>query len=98
MKDNSKAIASMLHKDTLLIVAFLIGVVGISCFVLFQTLAIVESGSVKALIVGVFAVTMLVLGSAMAWVTMHLRKNKDEVYGEDLYYQDLIRQQKEGRQ
>ena len=97
MKDNSKAIASMLLKDTILLVVFLVVALGISCFVLFQTLAIVESGAVKALIVGVFTVTMLVLGGAMAWVTMHLRKNKDEVYGEDLYYQDLIRKQKEGK-
>lgn len=97
MKDNSKAIAAMLRKDTVLLLAFMVVAVGICCFVLFQTFAIVESGAVKTLLAVVFVVTMLVLGGSMAWVTRHLRKNKDEVYGEDLYYQDLIRKQKEGQ-
>ena len=97
MKDNSKAIAGMLRMDTVLLAAFMLVAVGICCFVLFQTLAIVESSAIKTLLATVFVITMLVLGGSIAWVSRHLRKNKDEVYGEYLYYQDLIRKQKEGK-
>ena len=97
MKDNSKAIAGMLRKDSILLIAFMVVAVGICCFVLIQTLAITESSAVKTLLAAVFVITMLVLGGSMAWVTRHLSKNKDEVYGEDLYYLDLIRKQKEGK-
>lgn len=97
MKDNSKAVAGMLSKDTILLIVFLVAALGISCFVLFQTLAIVDSSAVKTLLIVVFTVTMAAMAGSMAWVMLHLRKNKDEVYGEDLYYQELIRQQKEGR-
>ena len=97
MKDNSNAVASMLRKDAALLIAFLVVVVGICCFVLFQVLAIIDSSAVKTLILSVFVIAMLVLGGAMAWVLRHLSKNKEEVYGEDLYYQELIRKQKEGK-
>ena len=97
MKDNSKAVASMLLKDTILLIAFLVAALGMNFFVLFEALSVTESTVIKGVLIAVFAVTMLVMAGSMTWVTLHLRKNKDEVYGEDLYYQDLIRQQKEGR-
>jgi di/tricarboxylate transporter len=96
MKDNGKAITSMLYKDCVLLVVFLLVSLGINCFVLLETLAIMESGTPRTVVIAIFAVTMLTLAGSMVWVTMHLCKNKDEVYGEDLYYQELIQQQKEG--
>jgi len=98
MKDNSKAVASMLLKDTVLLAVFLLAALGISCFVLLQVLPIVESAGVRTVLIAVSAVTMAVLAGSMAWVTMHLRKNADDVYGEDLYYQELIRRQRGGLQ
>ena len=97
MKDNSKAVAGMLFKDVILLAVFLLAALGINCFVLLQTLPIVDDAALRTVITVVFTATSLVLAGAMAWVARHLSKNKDEVYGEDLHYQHLIRQQKEGK-
>ena len=95
MKDKGKAVTGMLRKDIVLLVVFLLAALGISCFVLNQVLTIVERGTARTAIIVVFSVAMLALAGSMAWVAVHLRKNKNEVYGEDLDFQNLIRQQKE---
>ena len=97
MKKDSKAIAGLLRGDILMLVVFLLAAVCIGAFVLVQVMPAVETAALKTLLVIVCAVSTLVLGGAMACVMMHLRKNKDEVYGEELYYKDLARQQKEGK-
>lgn len=96
MKPQETAVKRMLRQDCVLLFVFLLAALGINAFVLTQTLAIVDSGALRAGITAVFAVTMLVLAGAIVWVGRHLRRNRDEVYGDDLYYQDLIRRQKEG--
>lgn len=97
MKNDSKAIAKLLRTDSLLLAVFLLAAVGIGAFVLVQVMPAVESASLKVLLICVCAISTLVLGGAMASVLMHLRKHKDEVYGEELYYKELARQQKEGK-
>ena len=98
MKKESKAIAGLLRGDMLMLVVFLLAAVGMSAFVLVQVMPAVDSAAIKPLLIVVCAVSTLVLGGAMASVMMHLRKNKEEVYGEELYYKELARQQKEGTQ
>lgn len=97
MKNDSKAIAKLLRNDCLLLLVFLLAAIGIGAFVLVQVMPAVESASLKVLLICVCAVSTLVLGGAMASVLMHLRKRKDDVYGEELYYKELARQQKEGK-
>ena len=97
MKNDSKAIAKLLRNDCLLLAVFLLAALGIGAFVLVQVMPAVQSASLKVLLIVVCAVSTLVLGGAMASVMMHLRKNKDDVYGEELYYKELARQQKEGK-
>ena len=97
MKNDSKAIASLLRNDILLLVVFLLAAIGIGGFVLVQVMPAVESAAVKTLLIVICAVSTLVLGGAMASVMMHLRKEKEEVYGEEIYYKELARQQKEGK-
>ncbi len=97
MKNDSKAIAKLLRNDILLLAVFLLAALGIGAFVLVQVMPAVESASLKVLLIVFCAVSTLVLGGSMASVMMHLRKRKDEVYGEELYYKELARQQKEGK-
>lgn len=97
MKKDSKAIAGLLRGDILMLVVFLLAAVGIGAFVLVQVMPAVESASLKILLICVCAVSTLVLGGSMASVMMHLRKTKDEIYGEELYYSELARKQKEGK-
>lgn len=97
MKNDSKAIASLLRKDSIMLVVFLLAAIGIGAFVLVQVMPAVTSASLKILLICVCAVSTLVLGGAMASVMMHLRKTKDEVYGEEIYYSELARKQKEGK-
>lgn len=96
MKPQETAMKRMLRQDCILLFLFLLATLGINVFVLIQTLAIVDSGGLRVAITAVFAVTMLVLTGAIVWVGRHLSRNRDEVYGDDLHYQQLIRQQKEG--
>lgn len=97
MKKDSKAIAGLLKGDILMIVVFLLAAVGIGAFVLVQIMPAVDSAAIRILLIVACAVSTLVLGGAMASVLLHLRRNKEEVYGEELYYKDLARQQKEGK-
>ena len=97
MKNDSKAVASLLRKDSLLLIVFLLAAIGIGAFVLVQVMPAVASASLKILLICVCAVSTLVLGGSMASVMMHLRKTKEEVYGEELYYAELGRKQKEGK-
>ena len=97
MKNDSKAIASLLRNDILLLVVFLLAAIGIGGFVLVQVMPAVESAAIKILLIAVCAISTLVLGGAMASVMVHLRNKKDEVYGEELYYKELARKQKEAK-
>lgn len=96
MKPQETAMKRMLRQDCILLFIFLLAALGISAFVLIQTLSIVDSSVLRAGIIIVFALTMLVLAGAILWVGRHLSRNRDVVYGKDLYYQQVIRQQKEG--
>lgn len=98
MKRDSKAIAGLLKGDILMLAVFLLAAVGIGAFVLTQLMPAVESAAIKTLLIVVCAVSTLVLGGAMTSVLMHLRRNKEEVYGEELYHKELARQQKEGKE
>ena len=97
MKNDSKAINGLLGKDSAMLAVFLLVVIGIAAFVMVQVLPIVESTGLKVLLLVICACATLVLGGAMASVMLHLRKRKDEVYGEELYYAELARKQKEGK-
>ena len=97
MKDNRQKIAAMVFKDVAMLVVFLAAFLGISGFVFFQVLDIVGDGGVRLLLTAAFALAMVVLSGSIVWVIAYLRRSRDEVYGEDLHYQDLIRQQKEAK-
>ena len=97
MKNDSKAVNGLLGKDSAMLAVFLLVVIGIAAFVMVQLLPIVESTGLKVLLLVICACATLVLGGAMASVMLHLRKRKDEVYGEELYYAELARKQKEGK-
>ncbi len=97
MKNDSKAIQSCLNKDCALLVVFLLVVVAIAIFVMAQVLPIVDSASLRVLLLVICACATLVLGGAMMSVMMHLRKRKDEIYGEEIYYSELVRKQKEAK-
>ena len=97
MKNDSKAVNGLLGKDSAMLAVFLLVVIGIAAFVMVQVLPIVESAGLKVLLLVICACATLVLGGAMASVMLHLRKRKDEVYGEELYYAELARKQKEGK-
>mgnify|MGYP003293210417 CR=1 FL=1 len=97
MKNDSKAVNGLLGKDSAMLAVFLLVVIGIAAFVMVQVLPIVESTGLKVLLLVICACATLVLGGAMASVMLHLRKRKDEVYGEELYYAELARKQKEGK-
>lgn len=97
MKNDSKAVNGLLGKDSAMLAVFLLVVIGIAAFVMVQVLPIVESAGLKVLLLVICACATLVLGGAMASVMLHLRKRKDEIYGEELYYAELARKQKEGK-
>jgi len=97
MKNESKAVNGLLGKDSAMLAVFLLVVIGIAVFVMAQVLPIVESASLRILLLVICACATLVLGGAMASVMLHLRKRKDEIYGEELYYAELARKQKEGK-
>lgn len=96
MHISEKGIKRMLRRDCLLLAAFLLAALGFNSFILVQTVSIAETAALRGGLIAVFAVTMLVLTGSILWVGRHLLRNRDEIYGEDLHYQQLIRQQKEG--
>ncbi|HIY21654.1 MAG TPA: hypothetical protein H9841_07135 [Candidatus Flavonifractor merdigallinarum] len=96
MKPQESAVEGMLRRDCILLAVFLLAALGINAFVVLETLPIVDDPGLRAGIVVVFAAAMLVLAGAMFWVGRHLFRNRTEVYGEDLHYQQLIKEQKGG--
>lgn len=95
MKDQDRAEAAMLRRDCALLLIFLAAALGIVGFVLSQALAVTEAAALRALLAGVCGLSMLVLAGGMLWVLRHLRRNRREVYGEDLYWQAALKKQKE---
>ena len=82
-------IDGMFRRDCALLVVFLLAAAAITLFVLFQVLPLAESGSTTVLLTAVCGVFLLALAGAMLWVLRYLQKNRDEVYGEEIYYREL---------
>jgi len=61
-----------------------------------QVAELTENPLIKWGAFGISAFCGVALTWAMLAVFLHLKKNRDEIYSEDLRYQDMIKAQKEG--
>lgn len=94
MKTREKQIKRMIYQDGFVVTLFLMMTFVLSIFVLLQAMPL-AAGSFRWLLVLVFALSTGSLGGSMIWVIYHLQKNREDVYGEELHYQELIRWEKE---
>lgn len=94
MKTQEKQIRRMIYGDEFVVALFLMMTFALSAFVLLQAMPLAAS-SFKWLLILIFALSMVSLGGSMIWVIYHLQKNREDVYGEELHYQELIRWEKE---
>ena len=97
MKDQKKRAVSMFRRDCCILAAFTVLAVCMVLFVLTQVLSVTDSGTAGTVLTVVAGVSCIALVGAILAVILHLRKNCQEIYGEDIHYQELIKLQKEGK-
>lgn len=98
MKTNKKTVNRIFCNDSVLLIAFAALAFATVYLILVQVLDIVENALLRIALLIVAGVSLLSLAGAITGVLIHLRKNKAEIYNEELYYQELIKQEKEHNQ
>jgi flagellar basal body-associated protein FliL len=98
VEKDKKSMNRLLRNDSVLLIVFGVVAIVTVCYILVQVLGILEDPALGSILVIVAIISILTLVGAMAGVFVHLHKNKTEVYGEELYYQELIKKEKEGIQ
>lgn len=94
---DEKSIRSMYRRDCALLTVFAVGLWCILVPVMIAVLGLAPSKTVKGLVMFV----ALISGAALTWgmlaVFFHLRRNRDQIYREDLENLAALKNDKEGK-
>ena len=94
MDHNDIAEKRLFIKDMSLLIMFLISTIAVFGFVLLQILKLPHNNIVMAVIMTISSITVISMVWASAEVMMHLKRNKELIYKEDLDCQKYILEQK----
>lgn len=84
---NKSKIKKMFTSDSLILLVFVVCTWMVLALVLPQVLSIIDSNTSRAFIIVLFFVTLGVYTSSMAAVYIHLKKNKSEIYMDEIHVQ-----------
>jgi predicted Kef-type K+ transport protein len=82
---NKDKISRMFFTDSLLLLVFVVLTWIVLALVLPQVLSIVDSSGMRAFIIAVFFITLGVYTSSMLAVFFHLRRDKNEIYLDEIH-------------
>ena len=90
---NEKSIHTVYRRDCLLLAIFTIFMWTILIPVLMQVLTLTDNGSVKMIMTLIAVLTGIALTLGMAAVFLHIRKNSEKIYHEDLENLAILKEQ-----
>lgn len=94
MDHNDIAEKRLFIKDMFLLIIFLISTITVFGFVLLQILQLPHNNIVMGVILTISSITVISMVWASAEVMLHLKRNKELIYKEDLDCQKYILEQK----
>ena len=85
---------NLFHKDITLLITFMAMTIAVFLFALLQITYLTGIGTTGCIIIAIASVTIISVMWASIEVMMHLRRNQEHIYKDDLEYQKLIFEQR----
>lgn len=93
MRQSSQAEKSLFRRDVALLSIFMFLTIAVFYFALVQIIHLTGTGTVGCIVISIAAITIVSIIWASAEVMVHLKRNREYIYNEDLKYQKLIHEQ-----
>lgn len=81
---------NLFNKDIILLMTFLAMTIAVFLFALLQITYLTEIGTTGCIIIAIASVTIISVMWASLEVMIHLRRDQEHIYKDDLRYQKLI--------
>ena len=94
MDRSDNEVKNLLHKDITLLITFMAMTIAVFLFALLQITYLTGMGTTGCIIITIASVTIISVMWASIEVMMHLRRNQEHIYKDDLRYQKLLCEQR----
>jgi ABC-type Na+ efflux pump permease subunit len=81
---------NLFHKDIILLITFMSMTIAVFLFALLQITHLTGIGTTGCIIIAIASVTIISVMWASIEVMMHLSRNQEHIYKDDLRYQKLL--------